>query len=707
MAKLRRARAKRLVLDIGSSAIRLCELSQTKAGYQLTKYLQKEVIADPSQSEEERHALRFEALQELLKEAKIKAKQTVFGVPGQSVFVRTRALPPVPEHKVTQIVRYEIQQQIPFSLDQIALDYQVLAHTEAGGYDVVMAAIKVDVVEKHVRLVQEAKRHVHAVDVCPIAAYNWLKYTGEFGEEGECVALLDLGATTTDIVIERGGQFRMNRSLNLGGNDITAAISSEFGMSFTDAEKLKRERAIAPVGDPQQYGRGGEVIGRVLSRLVSEVNRSLAYFRSQPGGAPVSRVILTGGGACLRNMVPYLQRQLGIEVRIAQPLAGLAIAPSAQQVNERPEQAAVVLGLALRSWEDVPIEINLIPPWIRELARRRQQAFYWAASFVVLALVFLSYVPQKARANERVVKDIEELRRQIGWYDPKIANGQDPTEADSQLVAEKEAIVSELGDYRSRVQQLDNVYKNRTPWLKYLRAITAARSAAVGSSRTKGIWLTSMEAGTMGIRGAAAKASGDEAAGDDKGKSKPRDNQQDEGGRASHWAKVAAVAGGASSPATTQLVSEPGSPRPIPGIAPSAQSTLGAKGGVVTPPNPNGLILTGFGSDSETVIRFVEELKEREEFVKDGELVGVYFDQRLMNRLPRYVLEQPEFASSLAMDPAAAAGLRPEELVVSFQVALQFAGKPVDLKVMAEIERQRTVAKDKTEEDDRRDRRRR
>ncbi|HEX71799.1 MAG TPA: type IV pilus assembly protein PilM, partial [Candidatus Hydrogenedentes bacterium] len=337
MANLLRGRKKRLVLDIGASAIRLCELAQTKSGYQLTKYYQREFNPDPALDEDARKNLKRKALAQLLKEAKVRARKVIFGVPGQSVFTRSRTLPPVPEYKVNQIVRYEIQQQIPFSLDQIAMDYQVLDRTEAGGYDVMMAAIKVDVVEKHMDILVEAKRGIDVVDVCPIAAYNWLKHTGEFGDQGDCVALIDMGAATTDIVIERENQFRFTRPLNIGGNDITQALASALGVNFSDAEKLKRERGFAPTGDPKRDGKGGEVIGNVLQRMVSEILRSFSYFRSLPGGGQVNRVILCGGGACLRNIIPYMQRQLGVEVRIAQPLAGLAISPAAQRVSERPE----------------------------------------------------------------------------------------------------------------------------------------------------------------------------------------------------------------------------------------------------------------------------------------------------------------------------------------------------------------------------------
>src|SRR5690606_5243553 len=172
---------RRLVLDIGSSAIRLCELAQTKAGYQLVRYHQREMVIDPALDEEARREIRRETLKQLLRDAKVRHKRAVFGVPGQSGFTRTRALPPVPDHKVNQIVRYEIQQQIPFSLDQIALDYQILGRTEARGYDVLMTAIKVDVVDKQLDLLQDVKRTAEIVDVAPLAAYNWLKHCGEFG----------------------------------------------------------------------------------------------------------------------------------------------------------------------------------------------------------------------------------------------------------------------------------------------------------------------------------------------------------------------------------------------------------------------------------------------------------------------------------------------------------------------------------------------
>ena len=490
MATMMKGRGKkRLVLDIGSSAVRLCEITQTKSGYQLTKYLQREYSSDPNIPEEQVKQARVAAINSLLKEGRVSTKKTIFGVPGQSVFTRTRALPPVPEYKVTQIVKYEIQQQIPFSLDQIAMDYQVLDRTDAGGYDVMMAAIKVDVVEKHLDILGAVKRSIDVVDVCPLAAYNWLKHTGEFGDQGDCVALIDIGAVTTDIVIERENQFRFTRPLNVGGNDITRAVSAAFDLNFSDAERLKRQKGFAPTGDPEKDGKGGEVIGQALQRIVSEIMRSFAFFRSLPGGGVVNRVVLTGGGACLRNIVPYLQRQLGVEVRIAQPLAGLAVTPGAQAVNEVPEQACVALGLALRCCQRVPIELNLIPPRVLEAARRKEQYFYWALVLVTLILIMASVIPVKANENKQVLARTNELTNVLRGYDPQLANTLQPGTpvGDSKMKEDFLTVRNRVQSMAKSVNALDDAQLQRTFWLDQLEMINAARPAG------KKIWFSNIE----------------------------------------------------------------------------------------------------------------------------------------------------------------------------------------------------------------------
>ncbi len=635
MARIGRTRRrKRLVLDIGTSAIRLAELAPTKEGYQLVRYLQRDLVIDPATDEEEKAELRREALQQLLKESKVRSRKTIAAVPGQSVFTRNRPLPPVPEYKVTQIVKYEIQQQIPFNLDQIALDYQVLGRTEAGGYDVMMAAIKVDVVEKQVEILRKVKRNIDIVDVAPIAAYNWLKQTGEFGDDGQCVALVDIGATTTDIVIQKDNQFRFTRSLHVGGNDVTSAISANFNMSFAEAERLKREKGFAPTGDPKRDGRGGEVIGKVLGRQVAEINRSFAYFRSQPGGGPVQRVIVTGGGACLRNIIPYLQRQLGIEVRIAQPLAGLAISPKANDASEHPEQACVALGLALRCCQNVPIQINLVPPRVRELARRKEQVFYWVLSLATMYLILASIIPVTAQKDEQVQARIKQLQSVIARYDASLIA--DP-QKQSDFEDEFDIVNSDIKELQTDVQVLDDLRQYRNFWLPYLQAINDARPIS-------GVGISLIEAIVIG----------------------PDSNTGPAVWRALNGEAPAAAQGAASGPADAapKPAAAPKKPAPdraksgLAALAGAAPGTVGGGGagtggvegqvrgfaGISPSPliEPNGLAIVGYASSIEVAREFETNLKN------SGAFVDVYFDVPYIDVVPDTNLADARTASPIS-----------------------------------------------------------
>ncbi|MCA1901708.1 MAG: pilus assembly protein PilM [Candidatus Hydrogenedens sp.] len=478
---------KRVVLEIGTSAVRLCEFVKTKNGLQIVKYFEKPVPNDFRMNEEERRDVRKKAVSDLLKQAKIRSKKLIIAVPGQSVFVRVRSLPPVSERKVDQIVRYEIQQQIPFDLKQIAIDYQILDHPEGGGYEVLMVAIKTDVVDKFLSVLDGLKLQPEIVDVIPFASYSWLKYVGEIHAHSESVAIIDLGASTTNIVVERDGIFRNTRTLNLGGNDITQAIADTFNIPFEEAERIKCEKGFAPTGNPQIDGKGGEAIGRVLNRLVSEIQRSFSYFRSLPGGSQVMRVYLCGGSCALRNIVPYLQRALGIDVRIAQPLSGITIGPDAQSIVQHPERSCVVLGLALRNWESTALEINLIPPRILEMRRRKEQAIYWALSMVTLALIMASVIPVHAAQNKLVKQRIEELRRYVQMYDPEVAQNPTITSPLKQKLAEAKTEIEVL---KKKVDTLDRGVKTRRFWLDELSLVLSARPPRTDKD---GLWFSSVE----------------------------------------------------------------------------------------------------------------------------------------------------------------------------------------------------------------------
>jgi type IV pilus assembly protein PilM len=690
-----------LVLDIGASAIRLAELAQTKTGHQLVKYYQREFNSDPALDEEERKAIKQKALAELLKETKVRTRKTIFGVPGQSVFTRSRTLPPVPEYKVSQIVRYEIQQQIPFSLDQIAMDYQILGRTEAGGYDVMMAAIKVDVVDKLIEILTPSRRVIDVADVNPLAAYNWLKHTGEFGSSGECVAIIDMGAATTDIVIEREGQFRFTRPLNLGGNDVTLAIASAFNMSFTDAERLKRQRGFAPTGDPNTDGQGGEVIGNVLQRMVSEIMRSFAYFRSLPGGGQVNRVVLCGGGACLRNIIPFMQRQLGLEVRIAQPLAGLAVAPGGQQVSEAPEQSCVALGMALRCQQTVALEINLIPPRVLEAARRREAALYWGLSMATLALTMACIIPQKAKENTKVLEEIGKMKTKIQRYDPEVVlRITDATVPASAKLKDFKAVQTQVTGLEAQVKSLEDERNYRNFWLEEMALVNDSRPEKFK------VWFSAIE--TTTIRDAATAATTVGSAGGMLGGGMLGGGGMERPGGG--FGRLGAVPpGGAATPGAEN---EPTLAQPkvlssgFPGVSLQNPTGLAAGGGGFASADeedeedgfgggrgrrgggggasgaasmeftrPNGIRVLGFAESSEAIQNFVENLKAAERTLANKDTLrvkAVHFSEASVLKLPQEILYQAWTSANQVARVGTAAGSVGGPAVYSFEINIEF-----------------------------------
>ncbi|MFP6596430.1 MAG: pilus assembly protein PilM, partial [Candidatus Hydrogenedentota bacterium] len=376
-----------------------------------------------------------------------------------------------------------------------------------------------------------------------------------------------------------------------------------------EAERLKRERAFAPTGDAKRDGRGGEVTGRILGRLVGEINRSFAYFRSQPGGGPVTRVIITGGGSCLRNIIPFLQRQLNIEVRIAQPLAGLAISPAANEASQFPEQACVVLGLALRSVQTVPIEINLIPPHIQEMSKRKEQGFYWALTFLAIYLIMASTIPVTAQKDEAVLQRINELKSVLGKYDPVLLN--DPT-GFSSYQTEYDVVKREVEGYKSEVRLFDDVRLAQHFWTDELQIVQDSRPGGIVLSSFQSIVLGGPDNTGSDARNAALGITVTET-------EEPEVTvaAAPSGGMRINMANMEILTGGGGD---LKL-------QPFPGIQP-----VGRAGIIV---EPNGIAIFGYGFDIETVQEFNRRLMEHERVVDNG----VYFHIKDLTREPEVKLD--------------------------------------------------------------------
>src|SRR6266851_9877716 len=230
-----------LAVDFGAGSLKLAEFEVNEAGgLRLKQYGINSLGVEGSQ-ESAREAVIQKALQELLAEKGVKSKNVNVCAPGFHVFSKFVKLPPVDASKVTQIIQYEAQQNVPFPLEEVVWDYQILGSTQGGELEVLLVAIKADIVEGLFRVTETAGLHLLLADVSPAALCNAFRYN--YGDLEDCTMLLDIGAKTSNLLFfEKGKVF--SRSINLGANSITQDFANEAKLPFGSAEQVKTDKGF-------------------------------------------------------------------------------------------------------------------------------------------------------------------------------------------------------------------------------------------------------------------------------------------------------------------------------------------------------------------------------------------------------------------------------------------------------------------------------
>src|SRR5206468_478647 len=184
-------------------------------------------------------------LREMMHEMHIHWGPVNYAVPAQSVFARFVKLPALDAQKIDKIISFEAQQNIPFPIDQVVWDYRLVGGGLGEQIQVVLVAIKVDLLDQINAAVEGTGLQTSVVDVAPMALYNAFCYS--YPEFGDCSLLLDIGARTTNVLFIESGRIFL-RSIPLGGSAITAAIAREFNESFAAAETRKKRDGFVGLG---------------------------------------------------------------------------------------------------------------------------------------------------------------------------------------------------------------------------------------------------------------------------------------------------------------------------------------------------------------------------------------------------------------------------------------------------------------------------
>ncbi len=332
-----------------------------------------------------------DALQELKASCRFGKEPILVSLPGHSTFNRLIKLPPVDDEKIPEIVRYEAQSQIPFNIDEVIWDYQVVEREYEPNEEkeVILFAIKRDIVDQFLANVAPVGLNIESIQFAPVALYNYLAYDQEF--TGAAIAL-DLGGDNTDLVILDGSKFWI-RNLPITGNDISKALQKAFNLPFPEAEKLKLKAAQS-----QQAQKIFNAIQPVLRELVGEIHRSVGYYKSISKTAKFEKIVLLGNGTKTLNFQKFVSQSLSTMGNL--PAARLqklgrinadAIDPG--DLNRSLGTLGCALGLALQGLDLTSNRVNLLPPvFLQKKQFKKKQPFIAAAVAVLYLLVGIMWL---------------------------------------------------------------------------------------------------------------------------------------------------------------------------------------------------------------------------------------------------------------------------------------------------------------------------
>src|SRR5437899_7397689 len=410
-----------LAIDFGAGSLKVAEFEVNEAGgLRLKQYGFRSLGAEGAQ-ESAREAAILKALPELLTERGMKSKVVNVCAPGFHVFSKFVKLPPVDAGKVTQIIQYEAQQNVPFPLEEVVWDYQILDSTPGGELEVLLVAIKSDIVEGLFRVTATGGLRLQLADVSPAALCNAFSYN--YGDLEDCTMLLDIGAKTSNLLFfEKGKVF--SRSINLGANSITQDFANESKLKYDVAEKIKIEEGFATLGgayeEPENPHQAAisKIARQFMTRLHIQVNQTMQFYRGQQGGSAPQRLFLSGGASIMAYTAQFFAEKLNVPVEYFNPLRNVQIDPAInlEDLARVAHSLGEVVGLGLRNLAHCPVELNLMPESTLSWQSFNQKKPYLIASVfslvAVVAAVGLLFDKLASANNDALEKVHEQVEPQ-------------------------------------------------------------------------------------------------------------------------------------------------------------------------------------------------------------------------------------------------------------------------------------------------------
>lgn len=477
-----------LAVDLGAGSVKAAEFEASEGGgLRLLKFGVKPLGLAGSQDAARENVVK-KAIAELIAEGGFSAASapTTLCAPGFQVFSKFVKLPPVDTSKVTQIIQYEAQQNVPFPLAETAWDYQILGTSPGGELEVLLVAIKSDIVEKQIfGAAEAAKLKTQTVDCSIGALANAFRFS--YADQEGCSLLIDIGAKTSNVLLFEANKYYA-RSVNVGANAITQEFAAESKLRFDEAEKFKLAEGFVSLGgayeepDNPKVAAVSKVARNVLTRLHLQVNQTIQFYRTQQGGAAPVRVFLCGGGSIMPYAGQFFQEKLNLPVDFFNPFRSVEIGPeiNVEELERVAQCFGEVVGLGLRNIAQCPVELNLVPK--ASLARQEfnSKKPYLLASAFALSLgvwAFGMFSQRTATVYQDGAAKIDETLT--------------PLTSTKDSLEREEAKLKKLSD---EAKQLGEWLENRVYWADILGEMRRVLVETERASRVKlgadvGVWI--------------------------------------------------------------------------------------------------------------------------------------------------------------------------------------------------------------------------
>jgi type IV pilus assembly protein PilM len=333
-----------LGLDIGSTTVKICLLKELKRGYQLRAFAMEPLPDDTIVDGVVMNSTAVvETIRSLVSRNRIKQKDCAISVSGFSVIVKRISVSLMTDQELERQFHFEVENHIPYDMNDVFVDKHVLRRNPTTGQmDMLLVAAKREIVNERLDLTRSAGLTPRIVDVDCFCLQNMFETL--HGEPEGNVALVDVGATTTSIVITTDGMTAFTRDLLMGGDQFTEELQRQLGLSREVAEQVKRGEAEPAPGMEA-------ILQRACEAVSQEIQRSFNFFEESSATSGVSRVVLCGGAAHLAPLRAQIAQLSGVPVEVIQPFSRLQYDSKVYNpdyLQSISPQAAVAIGLALR-----------------------------------------------------------------------------------------------------------------------------------------------------------------------------------------------------------------------------------------------------------------------------------------------------------------------------------------------------------------------